>query len=266
MSIIRGVKDRRFKFVQLLNSMFEDPNLSLKAKGFIGYCLTKPSTWRFSVEHLSDVLKEGKNAIYSVINECIEQGYAIRYQPRSESGGFQPLEVVVSDSKHEIQEMKEELKKCLPNCGFRDAGFTVAENRDYSNTDSVSNTELTDMIDPGGAGQAKQEQTTQDPLLVFSTFKGSSVSIRQSEAIKYLEQQNYSELQISSAIATMRKKAPKLQEAASIIKYLEQIIKNEIKEQMQHDKRRKRSESKLDPVRVSAETFKQSSISGPGYS
>lgn len=77
MATIRGVKDRRFKFVQLLNSMFEDENLSLGAKGFIGYCLTKTNDWVFHIDHLVSVLKEGEKAIYSIINECIDQGYAI---------------------------------------------------------------------------------------------------------------------------------------------------------------------------------------------
>ncbi len=100
MSIIRGVKDRRFKFVQLLNSMFEDPDLSLKAKGFIGYCLTKPSDWVFHVSHLCSVLKEGEKAIYSVISECIKNGYAYRFQDRSVTGQTGSMQIFVSDSNY----------------------------------------------------------------------------------------------------------------------------------------------------------------------
>lgn len=156
MTSVRGVTDRRYKFVQILNSMFEDPNLSLKAKGFIGYCLTKKEDWDFHVFHLCSVLKEGEKAIYSTINECIENGYACRFQPRLENGQAGPVEYIISDSKHEIEAIKKEreenpeLKKCLPEPQNRQAVERQPQNRQavfpgksgpiYSNTDS-SNTE-----------------------------------------------------------------------------------------------------------------------------
>jgi hypothetical protein len=140
MSNIRGVKDRRFKFVQLLNSMFEDQDLSLKAKGFIGYCLTKPSDWNFNMTHLCSVLKEGEKAIYAVINECIEHGYAYRYQSHADNGDFLPWQTVVSDSKHEIQEIRREIEKSLTLRGFGDAQTADAQNVPISNTE-LSNTE-----------------------------------------------------------------------------------------------------------------------------
>jgi len=157
MTTVRGVKDRRFKFVQLLNSMFEDSNLSLKAKGLIGYCLTKTENWNFHIDHLSSVLKEGVKSIYSVINECIERGYAYRYQGRSKDGKLLPMEFIISDSKEEIETLRKDLesdpsfKKCLPDRRFGDAVSPLAGFGDavfpgeipgciYSNTDS-SNTE-----------------------------------------------------------------------------------------------------------------------------
>lgn len=140
MSAIRGVKDRRFKFTQLLNSMLEDPGLSLKAKGFIGYCLTKPEDWVFRMSHLTTALLEGERAIYAVINECIEKGYAIRYQPHSPHGDFLPWETIISDSKYEIEERKKELlaseefqKSVALRC-FAGAQDTVPQNAPPSNT------------------------------------------------------------------------------------------------------------------------------------
>src|SRR6185295_3046407 len=139
MSTIRGVRDSRFHFVQLLNSMFEDPDLSLKAKGFIGYCLTKKEDWKFHITHLCSVLKEGEKAIYSVINECVENGYAYRYQPRAENGDFLPIETIISDSKVEIAKRKKEIesspnfKKCLPDRPFGDAIRSGAINAPHSN-------------------------------------------------------------------------------------------------------------------------------------
>lgn len=142
MTTVRGVKDRRFEFVQLLNSMFEDPKLSLKAKGFIGYCLTKPKDWKFHINHLCKVLKEGEKALYSVIKECIDNGYSYRYQPRGKEGEFLPIEIIVSDSKYEIDQIKEEIeleptfKKCLPLACFGDAVDGDADNAPISNKES----------------------------------------------------------------------------------------------------------------------------------
>jgi len=173
MSTIRGVKDRRFNFVQLLNSMLEDPSLSLKAKGFIGYCLTKPSDWRFHVTHLCNVLKEGEKAIYAVINECVEQGYAFRYQPRGKDGEFLPIETVISDSKHEIAETKKEIEaqpdfnKCLPLPPFGDADSGHAENGSHSNTVASSNTK-------------KKQQQQASPATAAVSFKSSEKEQQQS--------------------------------------------------------------------------------------
>lgn len=159
MATIRGVKDRKtVEFVQLFNIMFEDKHLSLKAKGFIGYCLTKPPTWVFHVDYLCSVLKEGEKAIYAVIKECIRLGYAYRYQLRDDKGRTRESEIIVSDSKEEIQAMKSDIehlqKLCQPVADFVEtdeeyttegnslldeyeplAGFRVADKRHLSNTD-----------------------------------------------------------------------------------------------------------------------------------
>jgi hypothetical protein len=127
MSVIRSQKNRENPFVQLDKRMFEDKNLSLKAKGFIGYCLSKPDHWKFHVSHLSTVLMEKKDAIYNSINECVEQGYCIKYQPRRKDGKMSIVEYIISDSKEEISRIKEELKEILPQTGNPEAVNPVAE-------------------------------------------------------------------------------------------------------------------------------------------
>lgn len=110
MSTIRSKKDRSARFVQLFSSMLEDPNLSLKAKGFIGYCMSKPEDWTFYIKQLASVLKEKERSIESAVNECIRLGYAIRFQKRKENGDFAPWETIISDSKEEIRLLIEEMK------------------------------------------------------------------------------------------------------------------------------------------------------------
>ena len=144
MSVLRGIRDRRFKFTQVLNSMLEDEKISLKAKGFITYCLSKPDAWKFYISHLSSKLKEGEKAIYSTIDECIENGYAIRYQGRKENGGdFASWETIISDSKEEISLLKEELKndpdfqKMFALRRFGDAQDAHPQNGPPSNTNGL---------------------------------------------------------------------------------------------------------------------------------
>lgn len=207
MSNIRGVKDRRFKFVQLLNSMFEDTDLSLKAKGFIGYCLTKPSDWHFSMTHLCSVLKEGERAIYAVINECIEHGYAYRYQTHAENGDFLPWQTVVSDSKHEIQEIRREIEKSLTLRGFGDAQTALAQNVTHSNTE-LSNTEKEVIIDDDEARareeHSKEEKSVQGNVNYLDS-KGNSQTITTSEIFRQLIGSPYPTEVIRQAIDRMRK-------------------------------------------------------------
>lgn len=156
MSTIRGVKNRKFKFTQVLNLMLDDEKISLKAKGFITFCLSKTEDWKFIITHLVSVLKEGEKAIYSVIDECIENGYAIRFQLRAAGGRFGDWETIISDSKEEISLIKvelgiEELKESLPHRPFGDAVIGDADNVPPSNTEaSLSNTKEQQSIPPGG--------------------------------------------------------------------------------------------------------------------
>lgn len=133
MSVLRSRKDRENPYVQINRKMFDDPNLSMKTKGFIGYCLSKPDDWKFYIEQLTSVLKEKKTALYTAIQEAEEQGYCIKYQHRLEKGRMGKFEYIISDSKEEIAKLKQELnitpkakpvekkqevKKCLPLSGF----------------------------------------------------------------------------------------------------------------------------------------------------
>jgi len=150
MSIVRSIKDRENPYVQIDRRMLDNPNLSLKAKGFIGFCLGKPDNWTFYVSNLCASLKEGKSAIYSVIKECVVQGYAIRYQTRKGDGDFDSWETIISDSKDEILRIKEELKdlpafqKMLAHRGFAQPQVAEPQNRtltkkEESKTDNSNN-------------------------------------------------------------------------------------------------------------------------------
>ena len=99
MSTIRGLRDKRFKFVMLMRSMFEDPNLSLQAKGLIGFFMAEEKEQEekdlasVSLNHIED-----KESINHIIDECIENGYAWLSND---------AELLVSSSKEVIEECKD---------------------------------------------------------------------------------------------------------------------------------------------------------------
>lgn len=59
-----------------------DERLSWKAKGLLGYLLSKPSNWRVYVSDLVKRSKDGKDAVYSALRELEAAGYIERRQLR----------------------------------------------------------------------------------------------------------------------------------------------------------------------------------------
>lgn len=59
-----------------------DERLSWKAKGLLGYLLSKPSNWRVYVSDLVKRSKDGKDAVYSALRELEAAGYIERRQTR----------------------------------------------------------------------------------------------------------------------------------------------------------------------------------------
>src|SRR5271157_2736263 len=80
MTIFRVSKDKNNPYVMINKAFLEDPNISLKLKGFLAYCLSKPDDWKFHIRQMSKVLKEGKDTLYAIVNEGIEHGYIERIE------------------------------------------------------------------------------------------------------------------------------------------------------------------------------------------
>lgn len=80
--LVRTSKDKDHPYVMLNKMFLEDHNLSLKAKGLLAYCMSKPDGWQFHVNEMTKVLKEGRDSINSAFRELIKYGYCIRKQER----------------------------------------------------------------------------------------------------------------------------------------------------------------------------------------
>lgn len=118
MSNCRSVKHEK-NFLIVEKEALLSKSLSFKAKGLWAYCMSLPSDWKYNIQHLSTVSKEGQRSIYTAIDELIAAGYCSRHQGHV-NGGFGIMEYFFYETLS--------LNKCLPLCGFEHAGSEHAQN------------------------------------------------------------------------------------------------------------------------------------------
>lgn len=84
MNKVSRVKNDNFTIIS--NVFLKDKNLSIKAKGFLAVVNGLPNEWEFSINGVCSILKEGKTAIYNVIDELKENGYCSVVLCRDDKG------------------------------------------------------------------------------------------------------------------------------------------------------------------------------------
>ena len=77
----------KIKFVQIQNSMFEDDRLSWKAKGLLGYLLSRPDGWKVNVLDLVKRSTDGEKSVRAGTKELREFGY-LAFHKIKENGKF----------------------------------------------------------------------------------------------------------------------------------------------------------------------------------
>ena len=89
------------KYTTISNGFLRDKNLSLKAKGFLTVIMALPDDWDFSIKGICSVLKEGKTAIYGVIQELKENRYCKTTPNRNEKGLILGLDYVFYEESYD---------------------------------------------------------------------------------------------------------------------------------------------------------------------
>lgn len=156
MSVIRTKHTKNYVVID--NAMLENRNLSLKAKGLLAYCLSKPNNWEFSVENLANTLKEKKTAIYSALKELIGQGYCRKIQGKNKFGKFCAVDYEIYDTKQEIQII-------LPHSGKPQAEDPQAENRTQVSNDFLPSIDNTNII------ACVSDETHEKPSKIYFSFE-----------------------------------------------------------------------------------------------
>jgi DnaD/phage-associated family protein len=116
MSIVRVTK-RENPFVQIDKRVFEDPELSWKAKGIMGYLLSKPDNWKTYIADLEKRSKDGRDSVRAGIKELEQRGYLVKVQVRDENGKFKGWE-------YEVREIPEQTENGLTEIGKSEFGKT----------------------------------------------------------------------------------------------------------------------------------------------
>lgn len=84
MKVIKREKNRNYTVIS--NVFLRDPNLSLKAKGFLATIMSLPDDWKFTVSGICETLKESDTAVRSAINELKDNGYCSVMVLRNKKG------------------------------------------------------------------------------------------------------------------------------------------------------------------------------------
>jgi DnaD/phage-associated family protein len=121
---------RKNPFVQIDKAVFNDPKLSWKAKGILGYLLSKPDDWKTYVTDLVKRSKDGRDAVSAGLLELEEHGYLVKWQERQEGGKFGGYNYEVFEYPEDAIEYKKELeaqsKAIFTANGFSGTGKTVS--------------------------------------------------------------------------------------------------------------------------------------------
>lgn len=95
MAKIRATYERNYTVIA--NSCVKNPNLSLKAKGLMLVLWSLPDGWNFSIDGLTSMMKEGRDAISAAVKELEAEGYVTRKQLRKNNGRADGNEWILRD-------------------------------------------------------------------------------------------------------------------------------------------------------------------------
>jgi hypothetical protein len=95
MTILRRRHNSNFTIVP--NAIFEHPELSIEAKGVLGYLLSRPADWTIRLTHIGPALKIGRNKTERIFLELRETGYVIRGDQARQGGKWGATQFEVWD-------------------------------------------------------------------------------------------------------------------------------------------------------------------------
>lgn len=183
-TIFRVEKNAENPYVMIDKNVFEDTSLSFKAKGILGYLLSRPNDWTLVIADIQKRSTDGKDSVKNGIDELIERGYIVKTEQPRQAGKFATCDYVVYEKP---------MNTGVNRCGKTVTDKPLRKNRNgksaTTNNDELSN-ELTNKKDISSSTPKKQkpksaslekpcdvtDQTWHD-LLVLRKAKKSPLSV-----------------------------------------------------------------------------------------
>lgn len=142
-NIIRTNKRESEKpFVMIERSIFENTELSWRAKGLLGYLLSRPDDWSVCVADLINRSTDGRDSCYAALKELGDAGYIAKSARPKLAGRFGGFEYVVFEKPVSVSRDVSPVGKTaygLPVSGETVSGETDTTYKDYTNKDCTNN-------------------------------------------------------------------------------------------------------------------------------
>jgi hypothetical protein len=133
-SIIRVQKNKDNPYAMIDKRIFSNEELSWKAKGLLGYLLSRPDNWKIIIADLVKQSKDGRDSVYAGLNELIKARYIISERLRMEKGRYSSYEYTVLEEPHDIT--------VSTTNGFSVSGLSVS-GKPRSGKPATNNTDVT---------------------------------------------------------------------------------------------------------------------------
>ena len=86
--IIRSVNASKFNFTPISNTLIQNTNISLEARGLVSFIISLPDNWIIYKGQVQKALKMGDLKFDRIWKECIEAGYITVKKQRLPNGRF----------------------------------------------------------------------------------------------------------------------------------------------------------------------------------
>jgi len=169
-TILRKPHDRDHPYVVMDKTIFENPDISWKAKGLMGYLLSRPDDWQVIIGDLVNRSTDGKTAVRSALKELEQHGYLFRRTKRDEATGqWAGVDLIVTE--HPLPENLRTSKEKPWQDGPPYAGLPHTENPPPVNPHTGNQTVLSTESLPSTDSTKKEPPTADSPPNPAQAFK-----------------------------------------------------------------------------------------------
>lgn len=158
MAVMRVEKSANYTVMS--NHHLDDPRLSLKAIGLLSKILRLPDDWDYTLEGLSHICKEGKDAIRSAIVELEQAGYIERRQTHAADGSFAGNEYIVHEAPVSTDAAPSSEN---PTTGNTSTGNPLTENPTQPSTKDTKYLDTNTPLTPQRGRRAPKKEGGKEP-------------------------------------------------------------------------------------------------------